>query len=81
MGLLRHPLMALGGVLLGVAAPWAQTFSSRIEAVRVDVLVTARAGRGRPDAADFEVLDNGVRQTVDLASFEEIPLNVSSRSI
>ena len=25
---------------------------------------------------DFEVLDNGVAQTVDLASFEEIPLNV-----
>ena len=69
--------MALGGVLLGVAAPWAQTFSSRIEAVRVDVLVTAG---GRPveglTASDFEVLDNGVRQTVDLASFEEIPLNV-----
>ncbi len=69
--------MALGGVLLGVAAPWAQTFSSRIEAVRVDVLVTAG---GRPveglAPADFEVMDNGVRQTVDLASFEEIPLNV-----
>ena len=25
---------------------------------------------------DFEVLDNGVRQHVDLASFEQIPLNV-----
>jgi VWFA-related protein len=54
-----------------------QTFSSRVEAVRVDVLVTQD---GKPvqglTAADFEVEDNGVRQKVDLASFEEIPLNV-----
>jgi VWFA-related protein len=54
-----------------------QTFTSRIEAVRVDVLVTEN---GRPvqglTPADFEVFDNGVRQRVDLASFEEIPLNV-----
>jgi Ca-activated chloride channel family protein len=53
------------------------TFSSRIEAVRVDVLVTED---GKPvrglRAADFEVLDNGVRQTVDIASFEQQPLNV-----
>ena len=63
--------------MLVTAAPLAQTFSSGIEAVRVDVLVTAN---GKPvqglGPADFEVLDNGVRQTVDLASFEEIPLNV-----
>ena len=45
--------------------------------MRVDVLVTEN---GRPvqglTPADFEVLDNGVRQKVDLASFEQIPLNV-----
>jgi VWFA-related protein len=77
VGLLRYPLTALAGVFFTVAVPLAQTFSSRIEAVRVDVLVTAN---GRPlqglTMADFEVLDNGVRQTVDLASFEQIPLNV-----
>ena len=54
-----------------------QTFTSRIEAVRVDVLVT---DNGKPvqglSPSDFEVLDNGVRQRVDLASFEQIPLNV-----
>jgi VWFA-related protein len=54
-----------------------QTFSSRVEAVRVDVLVTED---GKPvqglAAADFDVQDNGVRQKIDLASFEEIPLNV-----
>jgi VWFA-related protein len=55
------------------------TFSTRIEAVRVDVLVTDRengpAVRGL-GADDFEVLDNGVPQKVDLVSFEQIPLNV-----
>ena len=53
------------------------TFSSRVEAVRVDVLVTED---GKPvrglRAADFEILDNGVRQTVDIVSSEELPLNV-----
>jgi Ca-activated chloride channel family protein len=29
-----------------------------------------------PQSADFDVLDNGVRQQVDLVSFEQIPLNV-----
>jgi VWFA-related protein len=52
-------------------------FSSKVEAVRVDVLVTdnGEAIRGlRP--ADFEILDNGVPQTVELVSFDQIPLNV-----
>jgi len=53
------------------------TFSSKVEAVRVDVLVTED---GKPvrglRAADFEVLDNGVRQTVEFASAEQLPLNV-----
>jgi VWFA-related protein len=61
------------------AAPAGQqpTFSSRLDAVRVDALVIER---GRPvtglTAADFEVLDNGVRQTLDLVSFERLPLDV-----
>lgn len=53
------------------------TFSSKVEAVRVDVLVTEN---GKPvrglGAADFEILDNGVRQTIDLVGFEQLPLNV-----
>jgi VWFA-related protein len=53
------------------------TFSSRLEAVRLDVLVT---DSGQPirglQASDFEVLDNGAPQTVDLVGFEEIPLSV-----
>jgi VWFA-related protein len=53
------------------------TFSSKVEAVRVDVLV---AEDGKPvrglRAADFEIFDNGVRQSVDMVSFEQLPLNV-----
>ena len=53
------------------------TFKAGVEAVRVDVLVTRG---GVPvtglTPADFELLDNGVRQQIDHAAFEEIPLNV-----
>jgi VWFA-related protein len=80
VAVLRRSLIA---VVVAVAlAPMSvsarrQTFTSRIEAVRVDVLVTEN---GKPvqglSPSDFEVLDNGVRQHVDLASFEQIPLNV-----
>jgi Ca-activated chloride channel homolog len=53
------------------------TFATKIEAVRVDVLVT---DKGQPvlglGQSDFEVVDNGVPQQVDLVSFEQIPLNV-----
>lgn len=71
---------ALGLVLLLRSASGqtqTSTFVSGIEAVRVDVLVTEN---GQPvrglQSADFDVLDNGVRQQVDLVSFEQIPLNV-----
>jgi VWFA-related protein len=53
------------------------TFSSKVEAVRLDVLVTEG---GKPvrglGADDFEIFDNGVRQSVDIVSFEQLPLNV-----
>jgi Ca-activated chloride channel family protein len=74
--------MVAAGVaaLLGSAvAPSAQqpTFSAKREAVRVDALVTDRGkivtGLG---ATDFELRDNGVPQTIDLVSFQQIPLNV-----
>lgn len=81
--LLRRALIALCAAAVAflatadVGSASRQTFSSRVDAVRVDVLVTEN---GRPvqglTPADFEVLDNGVRQRVDLASFEQIPLNV-----
>jgi VWFA-related protein len=53
------------------------TFSSRVEAVRVDVLVKDRgqivSGLG---PHDFEVRDEGVLQEVDLVRLEQVPLNV-----
>jgi Ca-activated chloride channel family protein len=68
-------LCVLGG--FATMAAQTQTFSSKVEAVRVDVLVTEKgqAVRGL-QAADFEVLDNGVPQQVDLVSFDQIPLNL-----
>jgi VWFA-related protein len=67
-------ILACAGAAVQAQAP---TFKSKVEAVRVDVLVSRD---GRPlmglAPADFEVLDNGVRQRIDHASFEEIPLNV-----
>lgn len=52
-------------------------FSAHVEGVRVDALVTAN---GRPlaglRAEDFDVRDNGVRQTVDLVSVGDVPVNV-----
>ncbi len=53
------------------------TFTTRVEAVRVDVLVTdgGRVVRNL-GPSDFEIFDNGVPQQVDLASFEQLALNV-----
>ena len=63
-----------GAVVIATLQP---NFSARREVVRVDVLVTEK---GQPTkglgAEDFEILDNGVAQRVDLVSFEQIPLNV-----
>ncbi|MEO5821281.1 MAG: VWA domain-containing protein [Vicinamibacteraceae bacterium] len=74
----------LGGIV-GVAvlsgprhaqAPQA-TFSTRVDSVRVDVEVRRR---GEPvaglTAADFEILDNGVPQRVELMSPTALPLNI-----
>jgi len=52
------------------------TFSSRVEVVRVDVLVTDNNQPVRGlGLADFEIKDNGVVQQVDLISFDQVPLN------
>jgi VWFA-related protein len=60
-----------------VVRPQDVTFSSKVEAVRVDALVT---DNGQPvrglGPADFEIRDNGIPQQIDLVSFEQIPLNV-----
>jgi VWFA-related protein len=55
----------------------APVFSTKVEVVRVDALVT---DKGQPllglTPADFEVLDNGVPQQVEFVSYDQIPLNV-----
>ena len=67
-------------VMLAVATAVAlqPTFSTRVEGVRVDVLVTD--GSRRPlrglTAADFMIRDNGIAQEIDVVSFGEIALNV-----
>jgi VWFA-related protein len=66
-------------VLAAAAGPAAQkpTFSTRAEAIRVDVLVTENGHPVRGlQSADFEVTDNGVPQQVELVTFEQIPLNI-----
>ena len=72
--------LGAGLCLCGFVVPAASqgpTFSSNLEAVRVDALVTEDGRIIRNlGPADFEVRDNGVLQQVDLASFEELPLDV-----
>jgi VWFA-related protein len=70
--------LGLFGILAAPAVVTAQlTFSSRLDAVRVDVSVRrgdqAVTGLG---AKDFEVRDNGVLQQVDLVGYEETPVHV-----
>ena len=66
--------LALAVVLASTQAQ--PPFATKVEAVRVDVLVTEN---GQPvrglTPADFEISDEGVPQQVDLLSFEQIPLN------
>ena len=70
--------MKLLALVVAAAAALQPTFSTRVEGVRVDVLVTdssRRPLRGLT-AADFEIRDNDVPQEVDVVSFGEISLNV-----
>jgi VWFA-related protein len=78
---MRGSFSAILAVILtaGIVSVSAQnpTISVKREEVRIDVLVT---DNGKPvrglNASDFEVLDNGVRQTVESASLLEIPASV-----
>jgi VWFA-related protein len=79
----RHARPAALAILLGAisaAGGGAQsppTFSTGVEAIRVDVLVTD-GERPVPGLgpADFEVRDNGVVQDVAFVTAETVPLNV-----
>lgn len=70
--------MKIGTIIIATALALQPTFSTRVEGVRVDVLVTdssRRPLRGLT-AADFDIRDNDVPQEVDVVSFGEISLNV-----
>jgi VWFA-related protein len=70
-------VLGLALVLTSPTLAQTPTFSTRVEVVRVDVLVTEN---GRPVVGlrptDFEILDNGVRQQVEFAGLEHMPLNL-----
>lgn len=66
-----------GVVVHAATRPQEATFRARVDAVRVDVDVR----RGNTpvsglQASDFEVLDDGVRQRIELVSPTALPLNV-----
>lgn len=70
---------ALAAAVAGAGIASAQTppvFRAGVEAVHVDVFVT-RGGQPVPGlkAAEFELRDNGVRQSLELAQAEALPLN------
>ncbi len=71
--------LGLAAGLAGTALALAQapTFSTRVDAVRVDALVT---NRGRPVLGltkdDFELLDNGVAQRIEWVDVGDLPVNV-----
>jgi VWFA-related protein len=71
-------LIAILAVVATTPASTQPTFSSRVEGVRVDVLVTdaSRKPLRGLAPADFVIRDNGVLQQVDVVSFGEIALNV-----
>jgi Ca-activated chloride channel family protein len=78
----RVAACTLGGViaLLARTDTNAQqpTFTATVDAVRLDVLVTERGRVVRGlTAAEFEVLDNGKAQQLDVVSFEQVPLVVT----
>ena len=67
--------LVCGSTTLAAQAP---TFSSRVEAVRIDVLIAD--DRGQPilglAADDFEVTDSGVAQRINLVVAEQLPVKV-----
>jgi VWFA-related protein len=75
---MRGPIVTLIVAGWTAAVSTQPMFSSRVDGVRVDVLVTdsSRKPLRGLTAADFSIRDNGVPQQVDVVSFGEIALNV-----
>jgi VWFA-related protein len=75
---MRGLAIFVAAAVTAAGEPTQPTFSSRVEGVRVDVLVTDSSRKPLRGLApsDFVIRDNGVRQQVDVVSFGEIALNV-----
>lgn len=71
------PALVVAASLIVPVALGAQTFKSRVESVRLDVLVTT-GGQPMPglSAEDFEVRDNGQLQQVTMIGAGSLPLDV-----
>jgi Ca-activated chloride channel family protein len=82
------PITLLAVTLAAIAAMWIQptqppatpgepTFRTRTSGVRIDVLVTD-GDRPIPNltAADFELIDNGVAQEVEVTTLRDVPVDV-----
>ena len=69
-------IAAVAAAVGSLLASQKQAFSSRTLGVRVDVLVTdGRNPVAGLTAADFELRDNGVVQTIDVVDTSDIPIN------
>lgn len=69
-------LIASSVAVMSLTTP-APQFSTGVDAVRVDVLVTdGKRPVGGLRAADFELRDSGVIQRIDAVWFEDLPLSV-----
>jgi VWFA-related protein len=75
---LMWTMLVVAGIQAARGAQDGQTFRGRAEAVAVNVVVRDR-GRPVPNlkAADFELLDNGVRQEISSTSSELVPVDAT----
>ena len=75
---MKGPIPLVLGLAVLVAAPDAQVFRASTDVVEVDVAV--RAGKTPVKgltAADFELIDNGVKQSIDAMVIEEVPVDLT----
>lgn len=64
-------------ILLAAGVLHAQTFRVAVDAVNADVLVLdGKRPVGGLSAADFELLDSGVPQTITAASMDDVPMSL-----
>ena len=75
---MRAACTLLAILAVSASASTQPTFSSRVDGIRVDVLVTDSTRRPVRDltAGEFSIRDNGIPQQVDVVSYGDVALNV-----